>query len=318
MKNLKLLLLGAISLSSSKAFLQNFPVSSSIGDMGNNITTEINEIEVPPEIQSTVIVTKNNLQTSGWTTEHVEKNKQTTVTSVIKNTDYITIPCQSIDRNKGIHLMLPISTAVNELRRIRLRNTQFSGLFLHDVTSLSYAAYITLTHENIAPSLVLQIDTDLDDKPDFNLAFQPRDQASQNQPCDGIIDFPEVHLHEWHTWNALDGWWQIGIGDPVTNLPFSLLLDLLSDIHPPELLILQMLQIYMPGAESDLRSGPKKRAKWILMASLIILSLITSVIMVLHQYTIKSIMILKEIKIVMYGPGYLTNGILKTEGYTFS
>jgi len=218
--NLKLFLLGAMILSSTKAVLQNFPVSSTIGGMGNNITTEINEIDVPPEIQSTVIVRNNDLETGGWITEHIEKDHA--ISEAIKNTDYITIPCQSIDRNKGIHLILPISTHTkNELRRIRLRNTQFSGLFLKDITHLSYSTFVTLTHDNIAPALILQIDTNQDTAVDFNLTFQPKIQASLNSPCDGIIDYPGVQLHEWQTWNAGDGWWKVGSGiDPQLLLEF--------------------------------------------------------------------------------------------------
>jgi len=220
--NLKLILLSAMILSSTNAYLQNSPFSSMSGNGGNDITTEINEIEVPPEIQSFVVVRNNNLETGGWITEHIEKTQTESI--VIKNTDYINFPCQPVEGMRGIHLRMPISTA-NELRRIRLRNTSYSGVQIKDITMLSYSAFVALTYDNIAPALILQIDTNVDAKVDFNLTFQPKVQASQNNLCDGIIDYPEVHLNEWQWWNAKEGWWQVGLDVVLPGFPEFFTLD---------------------------------------------------------------------------------------------
>jgi hypothetical protein len=214
MYNLKLFLLSAMILSSTKAVLQNFPVSYMTG---NNITTELHEIEVPMEFQTNVIVRNTDHVSEGWITEHVERIQSET--KVTKNTDYINFPCQPVEGTRGIHLRLPISTSPPELRRIRLRNTTYSGVLLRDVTRLSYLAFVALTYDNIAPALVLQIDTNMDVKVDLNLTFQPKVQASQNNPCDGIIDYPDVQLNHWQWWNAGEGWWQVGLDVNPPGLP---------------------------------------------------------------------------------------------------
>jgi hypothetical protein len=88
----------------------------------------------------------------------------------------------------------------------QLRNVNYAGTKLSDLTELRYSTYVIQNNGQQAPYLILQIDTDLNGTVDDLLFFEPPYQ----NPVDGNPSLPNqgsVALNTWQSWNALSGGW---------------------------------------------------------------------------------------------------------------
>jgi hypothetical protein len=101
----------------------------------------------------------------------------------------------------------------------QLRNEDFDGLALSDLTSLQYCTYGTLWNGQQLPYLSLQIDTTgSGSAPDDQIFFEPAyQQPTTGNPC--LPDQGAAMLGVWQCWDALAGaWWaNSGGGSPTTG-----------------------------------------------------------------------------------------------------
>jgi hypothetical protein len=142
----------------------------------------------------------------GW----VEEQVATTQIVTIGDSPYMGIDCVGgFPFNKGASFHLTLPSSDPNLRRVRLRSNTYSGIFLNGISGLGFSTKIVYSINHSTPAMALQIDHNLDANSDFNLVFVPSIQHSQNEPGDGIKDFPQVIEQIWQNWNALDGWWLI-------------------------------------------------------------------------------------------------------------
>jgi hypothetical protein len=89
----------------------------------------------------------------------------------------------------------------------QIRNTQYAGLALSNLTALSYSTYVTANNGQQFPYIELNIATTGVGAPDDILFFEPPYQT----PGSGNPSLPNqgnTSLNTWQTWNALvGGWW---------------------------------------------------------------------------------------------------------------
>jgi hypothetical protein len=160
-------------------------------------------------------INSNNFGTLGWKEQQVNIVGSTTVFA--DQSQHVEIVCgpenNSDPRLKQgcITMNLPTSTDAT-LRRIRLRRGGYSGTQLSDLTELKYSTYVV---ENAPANMVLQIDVTNDDSKDFNIYFEPREDAQPFQ------------LNTWQQWNALQGKWHaeaaiVTLPQSMSNGPFTL------------------------------------------------------------------------------------------------
>ena len=99
----------------------------------------------------------------------------------------------------------------------QLRNADFAGTALGDVTTLAYDTYVSAFMGCQAPYLIVNVDNDEDGASDDLLFFEPcyqsgaysgdpvPNQCGGNPAC--------VSLNTWQTWDALvGGWWSLNAG----------------------------------------------------------------------------------------------------------
>lgn len=87
-----------------------------------------------------------------------------------------------------------------------LRNHDYAGTLLSDLTELSYATYVQNNNNEQAVYIILNVDYDNDGSGDDLLFFEPVYQdASFCSSAQG-----DVVLNTWQTWDALTGcWWSV-------------------------------------------------------------------------------------------------------------
>ena len=117
----------------------------------------------------------------------------------------------------------------------QLRNPNYAGTLLSDLTALSYSTYVEqFGSGGQAPYIILNIDTDGNGSADDQLFFEPvyqngtypgdtvPNQCGANPLC--------VTLNQWQTWDALNGgWWAVSAG---TFGPPLITLDTYIAAHP--------------------------------------------------------------------------------------
>jgi hypothetical protein len=113
----------------------------------------------------------------------------------------------------------------------QLRNPNYAGTKLSDLTALSYSTYVQqFGSGGQAPYLILNIDLDNNGTTDDQLFFEPVYQSGTYSTVDPSITIPDqcpgitncVALNTWQTWNALaGGWWSLNaatFGPPLTTI----------------------------------------------------------------------------------------------------
>ncbi|HWS88075.1 MAG TPA: hypothetical protein VN282_13985 [Pyrinomonadaceae bacterium] len=118
----------------------------------------------------------------------------------------------------------------------QLRQPQYGGTKLSDLTALSYSTYVTqFGSGGQAPYIILNIDNDNNGTVDDQLFFEPvyqnggysGDTVPNQCPTSGPLC---VELNEWQTWDALaGGWWAVSAG---TFGPPLITLDTYIAAHP--------------------------------------------------------------------------------------
>jgi len=167
-----------------------------------------------------VMTSSNNFTQLGWEEEQINKYVSGTVRQL--STPYVEIVCGPQDfanLHPGSVLMTLPKSQDPTLRRIRLRNNKYGGIYLKKIAAkgsfpgcLQYNTFITQNKNFSAQDLVLEIDADDNGTIDYNLAFSPTLQ--QNLYANrGGFPFSVVKTLEWQTWNAAAGWWVVGIGE---------------------------------------------------------------------------------------------------------
>ena len=90
-----------------------------------------------------------------------------------------------------------------------IRNTDYAGTELSDLTALSYWTYVTQWNGQQAPYIILHLDLDGDGAWDDLLFFEPAYQT----PTSGNPSLPDQGLptlNQWQDWDALvGGWWSL-------------------------------------------------------------------------------------------------------------
>lgn len=98
---------------------------------------------------------------------------------------------------------------------IRLKNDQFVGTLISNITELSYATYVQTSGaivDNVF--IVLQIDINNDGIVDFPVVFNPVYQTGHFVTGIGP-DQGAIQMNTWQTWDFLNGvWWQGPSPDP--------------------------------------------------------------------------------------------------------
>ena len=136
-------------------------------------------------------------------------------TITMPSTNYVDLecgpnnPCPHLKLG-SVLLSLP-TTNEPTLKRVRLRNTMYSGTFLHDIKNLMFSTYVVTNINESSPGLALQIDTNNDNIAEFYIFFNPTAQNAQN-PL-----YPKVVNNIWQEWDAFNGLWQV-FGAPLPGL----------------------------------------------------------------------------------------------------
>jgi hypothetical protein len=90
----------------------------------------------------------------------------------------------------------------------RVRNTQYAGTLLSDITKLTYSTYIERRDTLVdTPFMVLHVDVNGDGLADDVLNFAPWYQTKKYL-VPGVLDQWSSKTNTWQTWDALHGgWW---------------------------------------------------------------------------------------------------------------
>jgi hypothetical protein len=168
---------------------------------------------------STVVVTPANL--NGWTVHEVP-----TQTDV----DFVNGPATPPLGVGSAQLSIASTPGAGDLAA-QLRNPNYAGTKLSDLTALSYSTYVQqFGSGGQAPYLILNIDLDNNGTIDDQLFFEPVYQSGTYSTVDPSITIPDqcpgvtncVALNTWQTWNALaGGWWSLNaatFGPPLTTI----------------------------------------------------------------------------------------------------
>ncbi|HTD81197.1 MAG TPA: right-handed parallel beta-helix repeat-containing protein, partial [Thermoplasmata archaeon] len=104
---------------------------------------------------------------------------------------------------------------------VQLRQPDYTGTLLTDLTALSYSTYVSTFMGCQAPYLILGMDTDEDGLVDDALFFEPCYQTAA-YGGDPVPAQGAPVLNTWQSWNALGGgWWNINagtFGPPLTTI----------------------------------------------------------------------------------------------------
>jgi hypothetical protein len=179
-----------------------------------------------------ITVWPHNASFFGWNEEQVEKVPNGEPIDKPES-PFVGIACFNASTFEGAFRISLPNTDYPELRRVRIRNDHYSGVYLRQITGLSYSTYIVNHINRTAPVLVLQIDSDNDGMRDCNIYYNPQMQSANNSMFDNIMDFPEVVSGEQQFWKASSGWWQFnqvtgGITPPAGLKEYFTLNDFIS------------------------------------------------------------------------------------------
>lgn len=146
-------------------------------------------------------INEYNFSSQGWREQQVN-NLSGGIQVFSDFSDHVEIVCGP--ENNSDPRLIPGCITMNlptgadpTLRRIRLRRSGYSGTRLADLTELNYSTYVV---NNCPANMVLQLDVNGDEVKDFNIFYDPRPIAQENN------DHP-FRLNEWQQWNALAGNW---------------------------------------------------------------------------------------------------------------
>jgi hypothetical protein len=159
-------------------------------------------------------INENNFHSQGWVEQQV--NNITGGQLFSDESEYLEIVCGPVNNSDprliqgSITMNLPTS-ADPTLRRIRLRRSGYSGTRLADLTALKYSTYVV---NNCPANMVLQLDVNGDETKDFNIFYDPRPIAQENN------DHP-FRLNEWQQWNALAGNWHTEVATVPLPAPLT-------------------------------------------------------------------------------------------------
>lgn len=112
----------------------------------------------------------------------------------------------------------------------QVRNRDYNGVLLSDITELSYSTYVQQDGSGgQAPYLILNVDLDGNGTTDDQLFFEPVYQTGL-YGGDAVPDQGDVTVGEWQTWDAREGgWWALSAG---TFGPPLVTLDTYIAAHP--------------------------------------------------------------------------------------
>ena len=100
------------------------------------------------------------------------------------------------------------SVGANGAGAAQIRNREYAGTKLSDLTSLSYSTYVQQDGSGgQAPYIILQVDYDNNGTLDDFLFFEPVYQDATFFPSNPQ---PSLVVGQWQTWDALNGgWWSV-------------------------------------------------------------------------------------------------------------
>lgn len=172
--------------------------------------------------RKTILVTPDNFIGFGWEKDQVNSMKPASPTPGCPTcpvcpaapntyTNYVSIVCGPVnstspDLSQGSVLIRLPKNEDSTLKRVRLRNNQYNGTFLSDITTLNYSTYIESTINFASPVLALQIDIDGNADVDCNIYFDPRKQT--RPPTKTGPGLP-VKINVWQEWNCLIDTWEL-------------------------------------------------------------------------------------------------------------
>jgi hypothetical protein len=103
----------------------------------------------------------------------------------------------------------------------QMRNANYTGTKLSDLTALSYSTYVSAFMGCQAPYIILNLDLDSDGTADDFLFFEPCYQTG-SYSGDPVPNQGAPMLNTWQTWDAFaGGWWSVNaatFGPPLTTL----------------------------------------------------------------------------------------------------
>ncbi|MCC3155381.1 hypothetical protein Q3A66_20435 [Hymenobacter sp. BT770] len=153
---------------------------------------------VPEEPTTIVVVTPSDMK--GWA-------KQVTGTAPA-TVELVTGPATPV-LGKGSARFATAANHNHTFSFSRLRNTQYAGTLLSDITKLTFSTYVERRDSSVdIPFLVLHVDTNGDGQPDDIVNFTPYYQTGKFL-VPGVLDQWVSKTNSWQTWDALHGGWFI-------------------------------------------------------------------------------------------------------------
>ena len=151
---------------------------------------------VPEEPTETVVVTPADMK--GWA-----KHQMGTPPATV---ELVTGPATPVQGKGSVRF----TTAANHNHSFsfaRVRNTQYKGTLLSDITKLTYSTYVERRDTLVdTPFTVLHVDTNNDGLPDEVINFSPWYQTGKFL-VPGVLDQWVSKTNTWQTWDALHGGW---------------------------------------------------------------------------------------------------------------
>jgi len=103
-----------------------------------------------------------------------------------------------------------LNVGSNGVSTAQIRNTNYAGTMLSELTALSYSTYVAQNLNGAqAPYLALYLDYNNDNTPDDVILFEPEYQHAYTS---AVPDQGDLLLNTWQTWDALAGGWYSTIG----------------------------------------------------------------------------------------------------------
>jgi hypothetical protein len=145
---------------------------------------------------ATVLVTPSNL--NGWTTSEVPG---------LTDVDFVSGPATPPIGVGSAQLSIATTPGAGD-EAAQLRNPNYAGTKISDLTTLSYSTYVQQYGSGgQAPYIILQVDNDGNGSVDDLLFFEPVYQDATFFPSNPQ---QSLALNTWQTWDALNGgWWSL-------------------------------------------------------------------------------------------------------------
>jgi len=151
------------------------------------------------------VVTNDNFNTTGWERAPDDPGKE--LISIEYGPKYTIDP----SLEWGSAFLIKPYTADNSFENVRIRNNTFGGVWIENITELTYSTYIkknNTTAELVAPVLILQLDLDnsgtFDNVHDNSINFWPNYQIRNDPMAQKVV------LKNWQQWDAFNGYWKFG------------------------------------------------------------------------------------------------------------